>query len=122
MSPGHAARQDLAADRCEQFPDLRTRAIACTPAARQGLAGLEYERLNFLGAHAQHLSYLGVRVIAQLKENQRGTLVVGQPLQVVEQFADVLLPLHLVRWGIEARSIGQLSGGVERLAPGTQLG
>jgi hypothetical protein len=122
MGPGHASRQDLAADRRKQFADFRAWTISCNPAAREGLAGLEDERLYLLGAHAQHRSDLGVRVITKLKENQCGTLVVGQPPHIVEHFAEVLPPLNLIRWAIEPWPIRHLSVRVERVAAGTQLG
>src|SRR5436305_8879532 len=103
MGAGHAARKHRAADRCQPFPDLHARAIPCSSAPRESLASLEDKRLDLLAAHAEYRSDLGVRVVTQLKENQRGTLVGWQPLHVLEHFAEVLPPLNLIRRAIETR-------------------
>jgi hypothetical protein len=59
------------------------------------LARLQDERLDLVRADADHLRHLGVRELAQLGQEQRGALVVGQRAQVGEQVAQLLAPLDV---------------------------
>ena len=55
----------------------------------QVLARLEDQRLDLPRPHADHLAHLGMREVAELGEQQRRALVVGQRAQIVEQVAQI---------------------------------
>jgi hypothetical protein len=105
VRPRQAPRQDLAADGREQLANLRTWTIPSPATARQRLAGLEDQRLDLLASDPQHLGDLAVRVITELKENQRSALILRQPPDVLEDLAEQLAPLDLVRRSLLTRSI-----------------
>ena len=69
--------------------------------AHQRLARLEDERLDLLPAHAEDRRDLLVGLVAELEEDQRGALVVGQALQLVHQLAQVGAQLDLRRHALE---------------------
>ena len=75
--------------------------------AQQRLAGLEDERLDLLAAHAEHRRDLRVGLVAELEEDQRGALVVGQALQLVDQLAQVGAQLDLGRHALERPGAGR---------------
>ena len=102
MGARHAARQDLAVDRCQQLADLRARTIPSLAAAHERLPRLEDERFDLLAANAQHRSDLTVRLVTELKKNQCRALIVRQPLDLLQQLVEFLLPLDLVCWPISA--------------------
>ncbi len=70
--------------------DRRAVGVTRDPAARERLASLEHERLDLARRHRESQGDLVVGLRAQLREDQRSTLVVGQPLQVDEQGAQIL--------------------------------
>ncbi|HEV3390517.1 MAG TPA: hypothetical protein VG057_15965 [Solirubrobacteraceae bacterium] len=92
----HAAGQDAAAHRRQSLADLRARMLPRPTSTGQPLAGLEYQRLDFLFAHAEHSGDFVVRVIGELEQNERGALVGREPLQVIQHLANVLPALDHV--------------------------
>lgn len=97
MRARQAARQDLVADRRYPFANLKARAIASLPATDERFTRLEYEGLYLLTAHPQHLRDLRVRLVAELKQDQRGALVWAQALDLLEKLTQLLSPFDLVR-------------------------
>jgi hypothetical protein len=75
--------------------------------AHQRLARLEHERLDLLAAHPEHRSDLRVGLVAELEEDQRRALVVGQALQLVHQLAQVGAELDLGRHPLERSEVGR---------------
>ena len=75
--------------------DLDARRLARRAGAQQRLARLEDERLDLLPAHAEDGRDLLVGLVAELEEDQRGALVVGQALQLGHQLAQVGAPLDV---------------------------
>ena len=67
--------------------DLAARVVPRPPAAHKPLARLKDEGLDLIAANAEDRRYLLVRMIAKLEEHQRGALVSGQSLHVLERFA-----------------------------------
>jgi hypothetical protein len=74
--------------------------------AHQRLARLEDERLDLLTSHPEHGSDLRMRLVAELEEHQRGALVVGEALQLVDQLAQVGAELDLRRHPLEGADVG----------------
>ena len=91
-APGEGA----AVRRCQPLPDLCARMLPRPPSTDQRLTCLEYECLDLLFAHPEHGGDFFVRMIPKLEENERGTLVGRQPLQVIQHLAKVLPPLDLI--------------------------
>ncbi len=102
--------------------NLCARTIPRLPAPHQGLARLVDQGLHLFLADAQHRRNVGVRVVAELEQHERGTLVQGQPLQVVQQLAELLPPLDLVRQPVEVRSVERSFVGRDVVATSPQLG
>ena len=107
MSTRQAARQDGAAHRRDPFANVRARVIPGKPTASEGLARLEHERLDPARAHAEDVCDLAMRVVAELEQHQSGSLVVGQPPDVVHHLPQVLAALDLVRQIVEERRIAR---------------
>ena len=87
--------------------DVAAGMLASRAAAHQRLPCLEHERLDLLSANAQDGGDLLLRVVAELEQHQRGPLVGGQPLHVVEHLAEVLAPLDLVGEALVERRVGE---------------
>ena len=121
MSAGHAARQDVALDRCQPLTDRCARAIASTLAAHEALAGLEDQCLDLGPGHAKNLGDLAVRVITQLEENQSDALVIRQSPYVIQHLAKVLTPLKATRWTIRARPLKRLVTDANGVVASTEL-
>ncbi len=79
--------------------------LASLAVAQQGLASLKDERLDLLPSHAEHGCDLGMRLIAQLEQHERGALVVGQPLDVFDHFPQLLSQLNATGWAVDARMV-----------------
>lgn len=75
--------------------NLGARTLARFAAADERLASLEDQRLHLLAADAEHDRDLGMGLISQLEQDQRGTLIGRQPLHVGEQLTQLLAPLHV---------------------------
>src|SRR5204862_6333220 len=73
----------------ELLADLDARRLARPPPAGERLARLEHERLHLLAPHAEDLGDLVVAVVAQLEEDERRALPLGQLLEVGEQAAQL---------------------------------
>jgi hypothetical protein len=114
MSPQLAALRHVAARSCERLADLGARSVTGPAAAPQGLAGLEDERFDLFAANAEHRADLGMRVVTELEEDQRRTLVWRQPSDVVEQLVELLRALELICRLVVARAAFDQSLAVER--------
>jgi hypothetical protein len=62
-----------------------------------------------------------MRVVAELKQRQRGPLVGRQPLHVLEHFAQFFPPLNLVCQAVENRSIHRHFVEIKGVAARAQL-
>ncbi|HUE28363.1 MAG TPA: hypothetical protein VMP89_16430 [Solirubrobacteraceae bacterium] len=62
---------------------------------------MEDQGLHLLTPHAQHLGDLRVRLVAELEQDQRGALVRAQAAYLLEEFAQFLAPLDLIRRPIQ---------------------
>jgi hypothetical protein len=95
----------------ELLADLDAWGRARVARAHQPLARLEDERLDLLAPHPEHGRDLRVRLVAELEEHQRGALVVGQALQLVDQLAQVRPELDLGRHPLERPDLGRQAVG-----------
>ena len=93
------------------------RTASRAPCARgdQRGAGLEHERLHLLAAAAEHVGDLVVRHVAELREHERGALLLGQAGDVAQQVAQVLSALDL-GGEVLGRRLDQLGGRLPRRA------
>jgi hypothetical protein len=96
VSAGLAPGQDDPARRRDLLADLRARLISGQPTASQRLTCLEYECLDLAGLHPEDLRDLLMRVVAQLEQDERGSLIVRQPPDLVNHLAQILAALNLV--------------------------
>ncbi len=96
MRASLAAGHDPAAGRREVLADLCAGTVSRLPAPDQSLACLVDKRLHLFLAHSQHRRDLGLRVVAELEQNQSGSLVKRQALHILEQLAQLLPPLKLL--------------------------
>ncbi|MEO8687427.1 MAG: hypothetical protein ABI611_04310 [Solirubrobacteraceae bacterium] len=85
------------------------------PAARdQRAAALEHQRLDLVARDPEDGRDLVVRHRPELREHERGSLVVGKGGEIGEQVAQVLAPLHGARQVLGRRLVG---GGERPAAP-----
>jgi hypothetical protein len=115
-----APRQESGLHRRQPLADLGARILPRPPPAHQRLTRLEDQRLDFLFAHPEHGGDFPVRVIPELKENERGALVGRQPVDVIQHLAEVLPALDLIRNALKGCSICRHGVGVE-VAAGAEL-
>jgi hypothetical protein len=106
VGPCPAAGQDLAPQGGDQLPDLGARAVPGLPASDKALAGLEDERLDLRRANPQHGRDLVMRVVPELKQDERRALIDRQALHVLDDFAQLLAPLDPFLWTIRAQVFG----------------
>ena len=93
-----------------------------SPGRRRGQqrrARLEHERLDLARAHAEHAATSDVRQVAELGQQQRRALVVGQPREVGEELAQVLAPLDLGGEALGRRDRRRRAGPARRDARAT---
>ena len=90
-----AAPRHPPGDGRELLADLGAWRLARRARAQQRLARLEDEGLDLLPAHAEDGRDLLVGLVAELEEDQRGALVIGQALQLGHQLAQVGAPLDV---------------------------
>ena len=116
-----APGQDAATHRCQPLAAPRARMLPRPPSTDEPFTCLEYQRLDLLLSDPEHGGDFLVRVIGELKQNERRALVGGQPLQVVHQLAKVLPPLDLICHPHERGPICRRGVDVE-IASGAELG
>ena len=116
-----AAGQDPAACRRQARADLRARTIAGLPPPDESLARLEDQRLHLLLAHTENGRDLGLRVVAELEQHERGALIERQPVHVLQQLAELLAPLQLLGWAVERRTICRDSVELDHVPASPQL-
>ena len=116
---GHAAPRDPARDGRELFADLDARSRARLTRAHQRLPGLEHERLDLLAAHPEHLGDLRMGLVAELEEDERRALVLGQALQLVDELTQVGPELNLGRHPLDGAGLGRqpVGGDLRALRP-----
>ncbi|HYB30698.1 MAG TPA: hypothetical protein VEF89_29135 [Solirubrobacteraceae bacterium] len=122
MGPGHAPRQDLAADGRNPLARGRTGTITSMPTTDQGLTGLEDERLHLLPADAQHGCDLGVGVAPELKQDQSGALIGWEALHVLEHLAQVLALPDLISGAVYTTPIQDLAAGRDGVLARAEFG
>ena len=103
VSPDHAARQDRVVRHRDPLADVRARMSPGEPATGKTLAGLVDECLHLGRSDADDVRDLLMGVVAQLEQDKRGSLVIRQPVDLVNHLAQVLTALHLVRQIAEVR-------------------
>ncbi len=122
VRPSDAPGQNPPVQRGQPLADLRARPVPGLPAPHQRLARLEDERLHLLPAHFEHIGDLTMRMVAEFKERQRSPLVGGQPLHVLEHFAQFFTPLDLVCQAVDHGPIHRHVVEIKGVAARAQLG
>jgi hypothetical protein len=97
MAAQRAAQQRAATQRRELLAHLRAVGVACVALVHERCPGLEHECLDLLRATADDLGDLIAAEVAEAREQERRTLVVGKVVKVAEQLAQVAAALHAVR-------------------------
>ena len=96
---------NLAARARHPLPYLRAGALPRRAAAHQPLPRLEDQRLDVLASHVEHARDLGVRVVPELEQHERSALVVRQPLDVLDEFPQLLAACDQARRTVELRTL-----------------
>ena len=96
VSARHAALQNHAVGRGDPLADVHARMIPGDPAASQRLPCLKDERLDLARSHSDDVRDLLVGVVAQLEQDERGSLLFRQPPDLVDHVAQILTALHQV--------------------------
>ena len=101
--------------------NLRTGAFTSVAPALQPHARLENERLDLLATDPEHGRDLLVRLITELKQDERGALIGGQPLDVLDDLAQLLSTRDQARRAIDRETISAHPVAVRNLAARAQL-
>jgi hypothetical protein len=62
-----------------------------------------------------------VRVVPELEQHERGALIIRQPLNVLDEFAQLLAACDQARRAVELRTLSDERVGADELAAGAQL-
>ncbi len=104
-----AAQQRRAASGRELFADLAAVRVTRRAVGDELRAGLVDERLDLLGADAEHPADLAVAEAVDLRQHERRPLGLGEVAQALEHAADLLVELEVVGGARARRDVaGQL--------------
>ena len=62
-----------------------------------------------------------MRIVPELEQHERGALIVRQPLNIRDEFPQLLTACNQVRQAVELRTLDDDRIGASRLAAGAQL-
>src|SRR3954469_6470786 len=117
-----AAPRQRARARRQMAADLGAGRVARRPRAQQTLARLEHERLDLRALDVEHLRDLGVRVVPELEQDERGALVLGQPVEILDEVAQIGAKLDGVGESLADRAVARRVGHRLAGAAGAQDG
>ena len=95
--------------------------LASAAPSIQPLAGLENEGLDLVATDSEHARDLLVRLVAEFEQHKRGALIGGQPLNVLDDLAQLLSAREQARGTIDRGTVSAHPVAVRNLAAGAQL-
>jgi hypothetical protein len=121
MSAHDTASRGFPARVREPLADLRTGALASAAPAIEPLAGLKNEGLDLVATDSEHARDVLMRVVAKFEKHKRRTLIGGQPLNVLDDLAQLLSARDQARGTIDCRTVSAHPIAVSDLAARAQL-
>ena len=121
MGAHDAASRGFPARVRQPLADLRTGARARAAPSIQPLTGLENEGLDLVATDPEHARDLLVRLVAELEQYKRGALIGGQPLNILDDLAQLLTARDQARGTITCGTVSAHPVAVRDLAASAQL-
>ena len=121
MGAHNAASRDFPARIRQPLADLRTGTLASAPAPIEPLAGLEDEGLDLVATDSEHGRDLLVRLVAEFEQHERRALIGRQPLNVLDDLAQLLSAREQTRGTINRGTLSAHPIAIRDLAARAQL-